>query len=180
MSPAVEFRIARPTDRHPPFKFSAFTRVGFSDTDAQGIVYYGRYLPYFDTARVEYLRHLGLLRLETGVDDPHEFVMRASSVEYFAPARFDDLIEIFVRMARIGHTSATFECAAHRVGDASAAGRRSHTPRLNDSGFVDGDDQLMVTAHQTLVLVDLDERKAAPIPDHYRECFHAFEGADLE
>jgi acyl-CoA thioester hydrolase len=158
LSPAVEFRIARPTDRRPPFKFSAFVRVGFSDTDAQGIVYYGRYLPYFDTARVEYLRHLGLLKLETGVDDPHEFVMRASSVEYFAPARFDDLIEIFVRMARIGNTSATFECAAHRAED----------------------DLVMVTARQTLVLVDLDERKAAPIPDEYRECIRALEGSDLE
>ena len=41
------------TGRRPPFKYSAFTRVGFSDTDAQGIVYYGRYLPYFDMARVE-------------------------------------------------------------------------------------------------------------------------------
>ena len=54
------------TDRKPPFKFSAGTRVGFSDTDAQGIVYYGRYLPYFDLARVEYHRHLGMLRLESG------------------------------------------------------------------------------------------------------------------
>jgi acyl-CoA thioester hydrolase len=149
--------LGRPTDRKSPFKISAFTRVGFSDTDAQGIVYYGRYLPYFDLARVEYLRHLGLLRLETGIEEGHEFVMRASSVEYFAPARFDDLIEIFVRMARIGRTSATFECAAHRVDD----------------------DQLMVTATQTLVLVDLDERKAAPIPDDYRERIRAFEGTDL-
>ena len=33
--------------------------------------------------------------------------MRASSVEYFAPARFDDLLEIFVRLRRIGRTSAT-------------------------------------------------------------------------
>ena len=149
--------LGRPTDRKPPFKFSAFTRVGFSDTDAQGIVYYGRYLPYFDLARVEYLRHLGLLKLETGIEEGHEFVMRASSVEYFAPARFDDLIEIFVRMARIGRTSATFECAAYRAED----------------------DQLMVTAEQTLVLVDLDERKAAPIPDNYRQRIRAFEGTDL-
>ena len=150
--------LGRPTDRKPPFKFSAFTRVGFSDTDAQGIVYYGRYLPYFDTARVEYLRHLGLLKLETGIEDGHEFVMRASSVEYFAPARFDDLIEIFVRMARIGRTSATFECAAYRCTD----------------------DLFMVTARQTLVLVDLDERKAAPIPAAYRDKIRAFEGADVE
>ena len=48
----------------PPFKFSASTRVGFSDTDAQGIVYYGRYMPYFDLARVEYHRALDMLRTE--------------------------------------------------------------------------------------------------------------------
>src|SRR5882672_11083866 len=41
------------TDRKPPFKYSAYVRVGFSDTDAQGVVYYGRYMPYFDLARTE-------------------------------------------------------------------------------------------------------------------------------
>jgi acyl-CoA thioester hydrolase len=151
----VSLELGRPTDRKPPFKYAALTRVGFSDTDAQGIVYYGRYLPYFDLARVEYLRHLGLLRLERG---EHEFVMRAASVEYFAPARFDDLLEVFVRLARIGRTSATFECSTHRVDD----------------------DVLMVTARQTLVLVDLDERRAAPIPASNRARLRAFEGDDLE
>ena len=84
--------------------------------------------------------------------------MRASSVEYFAPARFDDLLEIFVRVRRIGRTSATFECAAHRVAD----------------------DALMVTALQTMVNVDLEERRAAPIAESYRERVEAFEGDDLE
>ena len=51
--------LGRVTDRKPPFKYSAIARVWFSDTDAQGIVYYGRYLPYFDHARTEYHRHLG-------------------------------------------------------------------------------------------------------------------------
>ena len=36
-------------------------RVGFDETDAQAVVYYGRYLPYFDRSRVEYQRYLGLL-----------------------------------------------------------------------------------------------------------------------
>jgi len=143
------------TDRKPPFKYAALTRVGFSDTDAQGIVYYGRYLPYFDLARVEYHRHLELLESAMGDD---QFVMRASSVEYFAPARFDDLIEIFIRLKRIGRTSATYECAAFQVED----------------------DVLMVTAEQTLVLVDLEERRARPIPDWYRERIGDFEGDDCE
>jgi acyl-CoA thioesterase FadM len=51
--------LGRVTDRRPPFNYSALTRVWFSDTDAQGVVYYGRYLPYFDHARTEYHRHLG-------------------------------------------------------------------------------------------------------------------------
>jgi acyl-CoA thioester hydrolase len=145
--------LGRVTDRRPPFKYSALARVWFSDTDAQGIVYYGRYLPYFDHARVEYHRHLGPLDVGDG-----EFVMRACDVEYHAPARFDDLLEVFVRMARIGRTSATYEFAAH---------------------FLE-DDALMVTATQTVVLVDLAERRAAEIPDAVRETVRAFEGDDLE
>jgi len=150
----MTLELGRVTDRKPPFKYSALTRVGFSDTDAQGIVYYGRYLPYFDSARVEYHRHLDML--ETQPRDV-EFVMRASTIEYLAPARFDDLIEVFIRVARIGRTSVTYECAAYRE-----------------------DDVLMVTASQSLVLVDLDERKACAIPGWYREKVGAFEGADLE
>jgi acyl-CoA thioester hydrolase len=150
----MTLELGRVTGRKPPFKYSALTRVGFSDTDAQGIVYYGRYLPYFDSARVEYHRHLDML--ETQPRDV-EFVMRASTIEYLAPARFDDLIEVFIRVARIGRTSVTYECAAYRE-----------------------DDVLMVTASQTLVLVDLDERKACAIPDWYREKVGAFEGGDLE
>jgi len=141
----------------PPFKFSATTRVAFSDTDAQGIVYYGRYLPYFDLARVEYHRNLGLLGMDIG-EAGEEFVMRACTIEYFAPAIFDDLIEVHVRLARTGRTSATWEFAAYRAKD----------------------DVLVVTATQTLVLVDLDERKAVPIPSAYKEAIRAFEGEDLE
>jgi len=141
----------------PPFKYSAWTRVGFSDTDAQGIVYYGRYLPYFDLARVEYHRKLGLLGMDIG-EEGEEFVMRALTVDYLAPAVFDDLIEIYVRTARIGGTSATYELAAYRARD----------------------ELLLVKATQTLVLVDLDERKAVPIPGSYKEAIRAFEGEALE
>ena len=139
------------------FKFSWNVRVGFSDTDAQGIVYYGRYLPYFDRARVEYLRDRGMLGMDVG-EEGQEFVMRALSVEYHAPAVFDDLIEVYIRMARIGRTSATYELEAYRVRDSA----------------------LLVTATQTLVLVDLAERRPVAIPDTYREAMRAFEGEALE
>jgi acyl-CoA thioester hydrolase len=142
-----------PTDRKAPFKFSALTRVGFSDTDAQGVVYYGRYLPYFDQARVEYLRHLELLRDRA---EAFEFVMRATTTDYFAPARFDDALEVFIRQSRIGHTSSTWEYAAYRVED----------------------DALMVTAEQTMVLIDVEGRRPVTIPNAYRQAILAFEGRD--
>jgi acyl-CoA thioester hydrolase len=143
------------TDRRPPFKYAAYARVGFSDTDAQGVVYYGRYMPYFDLARVEYHRHLG--RPGLGSVD---FAMRAMSVEYLAPARFDDLLEVFVRVARIGTTSITYDHAAYRIDDE------------------DGEDELMATSSATLVCVSLDERRAVPVPGTFREQIAAFDKPD--
>jgi acyl-CoA thioester hydrolase len=151
----VTLELGRLSNRKPPFKYSAFARVGFSDTDAQGIVYYGRYMAYFDLARVEYLRHLGLLEGNVG---ERQFVMRASTVEYHAPARFDDLLEVFVRTSRIGQTSVTNAFAAYRVED----------------------DLLMCTATQSIVLVDAVERQSVPIAESYRRVVREFEGADLE
>ena len=144
--------LGRVTDSRPPFKYSALARVWFSDTDAQGVVYYGRYLPYFDHARTEYHRHLGGVGIEGA-----EFVMRASNVEYHAPARFDELLECFVRIQRLGRTSVAYDLCAVRLPD----------------------DELMVTSTQTLVLIDRATRRPTPIPDALREPIRAFEGADL-
>jgi acyl-CoA thioester hydrolase len=141
------------TDRRRPFRYAAYTRVGFSETDAQGVVYYGRYLPYFDLARTEYHRHLG--RVTLGEVD---FAMRATTVEYHAGARFDDLLEVFVRVERIGRTSITYDHAAYRIDDDEA-------------------DTLMATAKATLVCIALAERKAVPVPEEFRELVADFEGA---
>jgi len=106
---------------------------------------------------VEYHRNLGLLGMDIG-EEGQEFVMRANQIEYLAPAVFDDEIEVYIRVARIGRTSVTYELAAYRARD----------------------DELMVKASQTLVLVDLDERKAVAIPDSYRDSIRSFEGETLE
>jgi acyl-CoA thioester hydrolase len=141
------------TARRPPFYYSAYARVAFSDTDAQGVVYYGRYMPYFDLARTEFHRHLG----GPGLGDA-DFAMRATSVEYHAPARFDDMLEIFVRVEHIGRTSITYDHAAYRIDETS-------------------DDVLMATAKATLVCIDLAERKSTPVPAAFRERIAAFERA---
>jgi acyl-CoA thioester hydrolase len=145
----------RPSDRHPPFKYAALSRVSFSDTDAQGVVYYGRYLPYFDNARLEYHRHLGLQAYWLG---EHEFVMRSLEVTYEAPARFDELLDVHVRTTRIGHSSLTVEGAAYRVDD----------------------DRLMCTARLTLVLIDVATRRPVPVPGDYRRAIALFEADGVE
>ena len=151
----MELELGRRTDRHPPFRYAAVTRVQFSDTDAQGVVYYGRYLPYFDLARVEYLRSLRLGGMSAAAV---EFVMRASTVEYLAPARFDDLLEVFIRTFRIGRTCLTQELAAYRGSD----------------------DRLMCRAEQTLVMIDVATHTAVPIDDGFRRAIEAFEGTSME
>ena len=155
MSASQGPELGRVTNRRPPFKYSALTRVWFSDTDAQGVVYYGRYLPYFDHARTEYHRHLGTLGMHDVAGA--EFVMRASSIDYHAPARFDDLLECFVRISRLGRTSVTYESVALRLPD----------------------DTIMVTATQSIVLVDLETRRPVPVPEEARAPIRAFEGDDL-
>jgi YbgC/YbaW family acyl-CoA thioester hydrolase len=138
------------TDRKPPYRYAAHTRVAFSDTDAQDVVYYGRYMPYFDLARTEYHRHLATIALRG------QFAMRALDVEYHAPARFDDLLEIFVRVERIGTSSITYDLAAFGVGD-------------------DGPDVRLASARQTLVFIDPERRRPLPVPDELRRLVAAFE-----
>jgi acyl-CoA thioester hydrolase len=82
--------------------------------------------------------------------------MRAVNVEYVAGARFDDLLEIFVRVERIGTTSITYDHAAYRIDE-------------------DGD-TLMATAKATVVCIALDVRKAVPVPDAFRRQIAALEG----
>ncbi|MCW2924780.1 MAG: hypothetical protein JWM98_2184 [Thermoleophilia bacterium] len=145
--------IAGPTTERPPFSFSAATRVAFSDTDAQGIVYYGRYAPYFDMARVEYWRHLGFAAHDDVARG--EFVMRAFEITYNAPAAFDDVLEVFCRVAKVGRTSIVFEFDVVLAGD--------------------GSDKHLASATQTMVNVDLDARRPEPIDDRVRALVDAFE-----
>ena len=73
-------------------------RVYWEDTDAGGVVFYANYLKYFERARTEWLRALGVsqerLRLETGL----LFVVADTAVRYRQPARLDDALEVTVEL----------------------------------------------------------------------------------
>lgn len=90
------------------FSFFHRLRVRWAETDPQGIVFNGHYLTYFDVTITEYWRALGLPYPSTverfGLD---LFVVKAT-VEYHAPAHYDDELDIGVRVGRIGNSSMQF------------------------------------------------------------------------
>ncbi len=105
---------AGPTGERPPYRFSARCRVEVTDTDLGGVVYYGRYAHLLDRAILAYRRHLGIPGLGP---DGHLFLVRSLSVEYRASAVFDDEVETFVRVARLGRSSHIIEARLERMGD---------------------------------------------------------------
>ena len=96
------------------------TRVRYSEIDAQGVVFNGNYLAYFDTAITEYLRALPY-KYGLGGDAAAgtDFHIVKGTVEYKAPIRFDDEIEVGVRTQKLGRTSIVFELAIFPKGGAA-------------------------------------------------------------
>jgi acyl-CoA thioester hydrolase len=84
-------------------------RVYYEDTDAAGIVYHAVYLEFAERARTEMLRCLGLdhagLRARFGL----VFAVRRCAIDYLAPARLDDLLELETRLLRRGGASLGLE-----------------------------------------------------------------------
>jgi acyl-CoA thioester hydrolase len=133
------------------FRLRERLRVRWAETDAQGIVFNGHYLTYFDVAITEYWRAVGLpypaALAGTGVD---LFAVK-STVEYVAPARYDDVIEVGCRAARLGRSSITFELAIRRDG------------------------QLLTRGEVVYACADPVARKSCAIPERIREAIGAWE-----
>lgn len=87
--------------------FRHTVRVYWEDTDAGGIVFYANYLKFFERARTEWLRALGVeqqaLRLATGAI----FVVGETAVRYLRPARLDDLLDVTCTLREAGRASMT-------------------------------------------------------------------------
>jgi acyl-CoA thioester hydrolase len=94
----------------------ASVRVIYGDTDQMGVVYYANYLRYFELARSELFRSLNLSYVEfesLGFALP---VIEAH-VNYRAPARYEDLLDIVIRLTVLKRVSLRFEYDIVRQGD---------------------------------------------------------------
>lgn len=87
--------------------FKTKLRVRSSETDSLGVVYYGHYYTYFDLARLEMLRSLGIMSALLGKRGLR-FVAVESSCRYNSSAKFDDILTVSVRITRIGNSSVAY------------------------------------------------------------------------
>jgi len=85
--------------------FSAQYRVYYEDTDAGGVMYYANYLKFFERARTDFLRHLGISQHELIATEKTAFAVRRCELDYLRPAKLDDLVEVAVVVEKISAAS---------------------------------------------------------------------------
>lgn len=103
-------------------------RVYYEDTDTGGIVFYANYLKFFERARTEWLRAAGIGQQALAEQARRMFVVKSTALDYHAPARLDDHLEITVDVQKLGRASVTFHQEAWLAG--------GDAPRLLCSGSI--------------------------------------------
>ena len=96
-------------------------RVYYEDTDAGGIVFYANYLKFFERARTEWLRAAGIGQQMLAVQEQRIFVVKSTAIDYHAPAKLDDQLEITVTVKKLGRASVEFMQEAWRRDSAADA-----------------------------------------------------------
>ncbi|MGO4380763.1 tol-pal system-associated acyl-CoA thioesterase [Pseudoduganella sp. RAF53_2] len=89
-------------------EFNWEVRVYYEDTDAGGIVYYANYLKFFERARTEWLRAIGVGQQVLLAEHDAMFVVKSVSADYHAPAKLDDVLKLTLRIEKLGRASIQF------------------------------------------------------------------------
>jgi acyl-CoA thioester hydrolase len=126
----------------PPFR--CYLRVRYIECDAQKVVFNSRYAEYVDVAVTEFLRAIGVL--PEFIDGPLDFQLVKQTVEWKAPARYDQVLELSMTPTRLGSTSFT----------------------IGTEFRIAGDDRVIVTVETVYVLVDARTLTKLAIPDTLR------------
>lgn len=138
------------------FKFTTEIRVRLPETDSLGVVYHGCFFTYFDVARMDYLRGLGLLE-QFRKGESLNLIVHASA-DFRSPARFDDVIVVHVRVRRIGESSVNFE--------------------FQVTGKQDG--RLVSEGRSVHSFIDPETWQPTRVPDEFRSAVRAYEGPALD
>ena len=135
------------------FKFKTPVRVRWMECDAQGIVYNGAYLGYLEIGQAEYYRNLGFAIYVIPRSGYFDFAVVKSTLEFKAPARVDEIIELHVRVSNIGNTSLT----------------------LNMEIYPEGNERLLTSIEAVYVGYDAATESSKRVPDDIRRLVTHFE-----
>jgi len=133
------------------FRFVHRLRVRWSEVDMQQIVFNAHYAMYLDTAICDYWRHLALPYEATMQALNGDIFLKKTTVEFHAPARYDDALAVGLRCARVGRSSMVFE------------------------GGVFLGDQLLTQGEMVYVFANPQTHTSLPVPDPLRHCLEAYE-----
>lgn len=134
------------------FSFRYRLRVRWAEVDLQQVVFNGHYLTYFDVGFTEFWRATGLPGPIDQAQTGFELFARKATVEYHAPARYDDVLDIYVRPARLGTTSMTVALEIHRAAHPDAPAT----------------DELLISGELVYVYTDVKARRPVALPADWR------------
>ncbi len=130
--------------------FHTLIRVRFGDADPAGLVYYPVIFHYFHIALEEFFADCGgITYASLMADERIGFPTVNAQAEFFIPLVYGDEVEVLMRVLKTGRASVTFEYQAKRASDGALCARST----------------------QVHACMNLDARRAVPIPDKYREAF---------
>ncbi len=129
-------------------------RVRWAEVDLQGVVFNGHYLAYCDVCITEYWRAIGMTYPAAFLAVGSDLFVRKATLEYHAPARYDDELEICGRTARLGTTSLLFKVEMYRRGQTA-------TP--------------LIAGELVYVNTDAASKSTLALPDVLRRQVRAFE-----
>jgi acyl-CoA thioester hydrolase len=122
-------------------------RVRWAEVDMQKIVFNAHYLTYIDTAIAQYWREIGLAYPHGYVERyANDVYLRKATLEYLGSARYDDLLEVCCRVAKLGRSSMTFHFEIYRQAE----------------------DAPLVSAELVYVNADPSSMQAAALPEELR------------
>ncbi len=135
------------------FKFHTTLRVRWMECDAQGIVFNGAYMGYLEVGQAEYFRNLGFSIYQVARRGYFDTAVVKTLIEYKAPARVDEVLELLVRVSHIGTTSITLDVEI----------------------YPERSDKLLTTLQNVYVGFHPESETTWPVPDDIRELIDHFE-----
>ena len=135
------------------FKFHASLRVRWMECDAQGIAFNGSYMTYLEVGQAEYFRNLGFSIYHIAERGYFDSVVVKAVIEFKAPSRVDQMLDICAKVSHVGNTSLTLQVEIY--------------PQNSGS--------LLTTIQAVYVGFDAKSATTRPVPNAIRELINHFE-----